>query len=49
MKKANCLKLFLLALILMPSLFVNAQSKLDKKVLMTIGNEDVTVKDFTEV
>ena len=49
MKKANYLKLFLLALILMPSLFVNAQSKLDKKVLMTIGNEDVTVKDFTEV
>ena len=33
----------------MPALFANAQSKLDNQVLMTIGNEDITVKEFTDV
>ena len=31
------------------SLQLSAQSKLDKKVLMTIGDEEVTVKEFTDV
>ena len=31
------------------SLQLSAQSKLDKKVLMTIGDEKVTVKEFTDV
>jgi peptidyl-prolyl cis-trans isomerase SurA len=34
---------------MMPTLCLNAQSKLDKEVLMTIGNEKITVKDFTDV
>ena len=41
--------MFLLASILMPTFFANAQSKLDKQVLMTIGDRDVTVKEFTDV
>ena len=31
------------------SLHLSAQSKLDKKVLMTIGDQSVTVKEFTDV
>ena len=31
------------------SLQLSAQSKLDKKVLMTIGDQEVTVKEFTDV
>ncbi|MBR6930600.1 MAG: peptidylprolyl isomerase [Bacteroidales bacterium] len=38
-----------MASILMPTVFANAQSKLDKQVLMTIGDQDVTVKEFTDV
>ena len=49
MKKRNFLKLFLLAAFVMPAFFANAQSKLDKQVLMTIGDQDVTVKDFSDV
>ena len=49
MRKVNFLKMFLLASILMPTIFANAQSKLDKQVLMTIGDQDVTVKEFTDV
>lgn len=49
MKKYNFLKMFALALLIMPTLFANAQSKLDKQVLMTIGGQDVTVKEFTDV
>ena len=49
MKKSNFLKTFVLASTLMPALCLNAQSKLDKEVLMTIGDEKVTVKDFTDV
>ena len=49
MKNCNFLKMFLLASFVMPALFANAQSKLDNQVLMTIGNEDITVKEFTDV
>ena len=49
MKKRNFLKLFVLASLIVPALFANAQSKLDKQVLMTIGNQDVTVKEFCDV
>lgn len=49
MRKTNFLKTFVLASILMPAYCLNAQSKLDQEVLMTIGNEKVTVKDFTDV
>ena len=49
MRKVNFLKMFLLASFLMPTLFANAQSKIDKQVLMTIGDQDITVKEFTDV
>ena len=49
MKKLNLLKNLVLALLLMPTVFVSAQSKLDKQVLMTIGGQPVTVKEFTDV
>ena len=49
MKKRNFLKMFVLATLVMPALFANAQSKLDNQVLMTIGNENITVKEFTDV
>jgi len=49
MKKFNLLKITVLAFVLMPTVFVNAQSKLDKQVLMTIGDQPVTVKEFTDV
>ena len=49
MKKRNFLKLFLLAAFVMPAFFANAQSKLDKQVLMTIGDQDVTAKEFCDV
>ena len=49
MKQFNFLKMFVLAAFVMPAFFANAQSKLDKQVLMTIGNQDVTVKDFNDV
>ena len=49
MKKSNLLKIFLLASFAMPALWLNAQSKLDKEVLMTIGNEKITVKEFSDV
>ena len=49
MKNRNFLKMFVLAAFVMPALFANAQSKLDKQVLMTIGNQDVTVKEFCDV
>ena len=37
MKKFNILKVFVLASLMMPAIFVQAQSKLDKQVLMTIA------------
>ncbi len=49
MKKRNFLKMFLLAAFVMPAFFANAQSKLDKQVLMTIGDQDVTAKEFCDV
>jgi peptidyl-prolyl cis-trans isomerase SurA len=49
MKNCNFLKLFVLASFIMPTLFANAQTKLDKQVLMTIGDQDITVKEFCDV
>lgn len=49
MKKFNFLKMFVLAAFVMPTLCLSAQSKLDKKVLMTIGDQPVTVKEFNDV
>ena len=47
--KINILKTFVLAALILPTSFVNAQSKLDKEVLMTIGDQPITVKEFTDV
>ena len=49
MKKFNLLKTIALSLFMMPAIFAVAQSKLDKQVLMTIGDQPITVKEFTEV
>lgn len=49
MKNYNFLKMFVLASFILPALFANAQSKLDKQVLMTIGDQDITVKEFSDV
>ena len=49
MKNFSFLKVFVLASFVMPALFANAQAKLDKQVLMTIGDQDVTVKEFCDV
>ena len=49
MKKRNFLKLFALASFVVPTLFATAQSKLDKQVLMTIGDQDITAKEFCDV
>ena len=39
----------MLASFIMPAFLANAQSKIDKQVLMTIGKQDVTVKEFCDV
>ena len=49
MKKINFLRTLMLAAVLMPTIHVCAQSKLDNQVLMTIGDKPVTVKEFTDV
>ena len=49
MKKCNFLKMFALAAFSLPVLSINAQSKLDNQVLMTIGDKPVTVKEFTDI
>ena len=49
MKNRNFLKMFMLASLIMPAFFAQAQSKTDKEVLMTIGDQSITVKDFTDV
>ena len=49
MKKINFLKMSVLALLIMPAIFANAQSELDQQVLMTIGGQDITVKEFNDV
>lgn len=41
--------MFALAAFSLPVLSINAQSKLDNQVLMTIGDKPVTVKEFTDV
>lgn len=43
------MKTIALASLLVPTLILNAQSKNDKEVLMNIGNEKVTVKEFSDV
>ena len=49
MKNYSFLKMFVLAAFVMPVCFANAQSKSDKQVLMTIGDQNITVKDFCDV
>jgi peptidyl-prolyl cis-trans isomerase SurA len=49
MKRIISLRSVVVALFAVISLCASAQSKLDKKVLMTIGDEKVTVKEFTDV
>lgn len=49
MKKCNFLKAFVLAALVVPTVGLNAQSKFDKKVLMTIGDQPITVKEFNDV
>ena len=49
MKNYSILKMFVLAVFVMPVCFANAQSKSDKQVLMTIGDQNITVKDFCDV
>ncbi len=49
MKRTSFLKMFVLASFIMPAFFANAQSKIDKQVLMTIGDQDITVKEFCDV
>lgn len=49
MKKINILKTIMLVAFVMPTVFIFGQSKLDKQVLMTIGDQPVTVKEFTDV
>lgn len=47
--KNSILKTFMLAAFMLPALFAASQSRLDKQVLMTIGDREVTVKEFTDV
>lgn len=49
MRRFNLVRLLAIAAVSFLSLHVSAQSKLDKKVLMTIGDQPVTVKEFTDV
>lgn len=49
MKGFVCLRSAIIAVFVVSFLSVSAQSKLDKKVLMTIGDQTVTVKEFTDV
>lgn len=49
MKKINFLKSFVLVAVMVPTVCTFAQSKLDKQVLMTIGDQPVTVKEFNDV
>lgn len=49
MKNCNFLKMFVLASFIMPALLANAQSKTDNQVLMTIGDQNITVKEFCDV
>ena len=49
MTKMNRIKMVLLVLLFVPAFIMQAQSKLDKKVLMTIAGDEVTVKEFMDV
>lgn len=49
MRNLYFLRIFAGAVLTMMFLNVSAQSKLGKQVLMTIGKQDVTVKEFTDV
>ena len=49
MKKTNVFKVLALVVLSSLSLMLTAQSKLDKQVLMTIGDTPVTVKEFCDV
>ena len=49
MRSLNFLRIFAVTVLTVFSLNVSAQSKLDKQVLMTIGDQKVTVKEFTDV
>ena len=49
MKGISNLRPAIVAVFVFSFLAVSAQSKLDKKVLMTIGDQKVTVKEFTDV
>lgn len=49
MNRFNFLKIITLLFIVAVSVSASAQSKLDKKVLMTIGDQKVTVKEFSDV
>lgn len=49
MKGIFCLRTAIIAVFAFSFMGMSAQSKLDKKVLMTIGDQKVTVKEFTDV
>lgn len=49
MKKIDSLRLIALTVFVVSCLGLSAQSKLDRQVLMTIGDQKVTVKEFTDV
>lgn len=49
MKSSFFVRLTVLAVCSFMSVQILAQSKLDKKVLMTIGDQPVTVKEFTDI
>ena len=49
MKKLNFLKTIVLAALLLPTLIACGQSRLDRQVLMTIGDQEITVKEFCDV
>ena len=49
MRKMDSLRLIALTVFVASCLGLSAQSKLDKQVLMTIGDQKVTVKEFTDV
>lgn len=49
MRKISFLRLLAITAVSVLALQVSAQSKLDKKVLMTIGDTPVTVKEFTDI
>jgi len=43
------MRAFILSLLIGSAFLMQAQNKLDKKVLMTIADEQVTVKEFMDV